>query len=82
MSNVMEFSRHVFKFKLDGVEYNVKHPTVSDIEIFEAQAKDDASVETTIKFLEQLGLEASVARSMEVEHLTKLVEVISGSKKN
>jgi len=82
MSGVIEFSRHVFKFKLDGEEYKVTHPTVKDIEEFESEAKADQGIETTIKFLEKLGLNPVVARSMEVGHLTKLVEVISGAKKN
>ena len=79
---MIEFKRHVFNFKLDGKEYQVKHPTVSDIEKFQESATDNESIDTTINFLSDLGLPVEVSRGMEAEHLQIIVETVSGAKKN
>ena len=78
---MIEFKRHVFEFKLDGKVHSVKHPTVADIENFQAKAGEDESIATTIEFLSELGLDAAVARSMESSHLQTLVETVSGAAK-
>lgn len=76
---MIEFKRTVFVFKLDGQQYEVKHPTVGQIESFQNFEGDD--LEKSIKLLDVLGLPEDVARGMEAGHLKTIVDNIAGSPK-
>ena len=79
---MMEFKRKEFIFKLDGNAYNVKHPTVKQVQEFQKDTegkKESDSLGATIQFLSGLGLPEEIAYGMEPEHLKIVVDNISGT---
>lgn len=82
---MMEFKRKVFKFKLDGDEFFVKHPTVRQIEVFQADSKkvgDDDSIKVAVGLLVTLGLKEDFCYGLEPDHLMTIIEHVSGQKKS
>lgn len=79
----MEFKRKSLEFSFDGEKYKVKFPSVKQLSEFqkEVSVKESAELSDTVNFLDRLGLPADVAYEMELEHLTVIMETISGSKK-
>ena len=79
----MEFKKKVLKFKFEGHDCEVKFPNIKQIEDFQANQKgEDPSLGETLDFLECLGLEKSISYEMEPEHLSEIINHISGQKKS
>ena len=81
---MIEFQRKVFEFKLDGNVYKVKNPSVKDVQAFQKESEkvsEGDSIEMTVEFLAGLGLPKDVAYGMEADHLTTVVNHISGQAK-
>ena len=81
---MIEFQRKVFEFKLDGNVYKVKNPSVKDVQAFQKDSEgsgDAESIDKTVEFLAGLGLPKEVAYGMEADHLTTVVNHISGQAK-
>lgn len=80
----MEFKRKSLEFSFDGEKYKVKFPSVKQLSDFQKdmEAKGGSGdLSDTVKFLEGLGLPQNVSYDLELEHLTVVMETISGSKK-
>ena len=79
----LEFKRRQFSFKIDGKEYRVNHPTVGQLRSFESDNKKSTdNFESTIVFLEKLGLDRELSLGLEMDHLLTIVNSISGQKKS
>lgn len=79
---MIEFDRKKLKFKLDGKEHEVNFPTVGQLKAYQkANQESQDTFETTVDFLEKLGLEKEVCMGLEADHLKTIVEYISGQKK-
>lgn len=81
---MIEFKRKVFEFKLDGEVYRVKNPSVKHVQKFQKESekvKDSEAIDKTVEFLAGLGLPEDVAYGMEADHLTTVVNHISGQAK-
>lgn len=82
---MLEFSKKVLKFKFDGNEYEMKYPSVIQVNLFaekQRKASDDDSLLNVLDLFAELGLPREVSEQLEVEHLTKIVEVLTEGKKN
>jgi len=81
---MIEFKRKVFEFSLDGQVHKVKAPSVKNVQDFQKVSKDSddsESIEKTVEFLASLGLPKDVAYGMEADHLSTVVNHISGQAK-
>ena len=79
----LEFKRKLLRLKLDDQTYELKFPTVRQVDEFSNKAKgkeDDLS--PTLSFLENLGLPEKVSLGMEPDMLKTVIETLSGQKKS
>jgi len=83
---MLEFKSSVLQFKFNGVDCEIKFPTIKALKQFRDDSKkagEDEAADKTIEFLVGLGLQQEIAEALEVDHLKKIIEAISGeSKKN
>lgn len=75
------------KIKIYGVEYSVSRPSVAQVRLITEFSKgtDSNSVEAVdalIEFVSGLGIPKDVIESLEIKHLTALMEHLVGAKKN
>jgi len=78
----MKFERSVLSVNIYGESKEIRFPTLLETKSFtKAQEKGD-EIESLVLFLESLGLERKVSESMEVPHLTKIIEALSSEKKS
>lgn len=75
------------KVNIYGKEYSLTKPTVRQTEKLQEDIKnskedESASFKLMKKWVEDLGLPGEVIMDMELDHFVKLVEHLSGSKKN
>ena len=75
------------KIKILGKEYDVEKPTVKQLRdlnkiISAKDADEDIIFDTIVKFLSDLGIESGVCDNLQMKQLRKLVEYLSGGKKN
>lgn len=81
-----ELKRVVFQYKIDGNVYSVRKPTVQQITELtkkqDAKKEDSEGVESSIEFLDTLGLPKEVGMSLEAHMIEEIVNDVSGSKKN
>ena len=79
----MKFERTEIKVDVYGSEYVLRAPTVEDAEKLGEVKEDDVqgSFEKSVRLLEDLGLPENVTRSMEMNHLTQLMDLIMPKKK-
>ena len=86
MSEVHKFEDECFKFELRGETYKVDLPSFDASEKLmkkqEGLESDSDYVPLMLEFLEELGLPKDVARSMQINHLTYLIDRLLGRKKN
>ena len=79
---MLEFSRRELKFKLDDREHNVNFPSVKQMaEYSKAYAESEDKFESVIEFLVKLGLEKEVCENLELDHLNKIIKVLTEEKK-
>lgn len=67
------------------VEYDVKKPTVRQVQALQEDLKDEdqvKSMKALCLFFSQLGLPEDVILDLDLESLTRLGEYVNGSKKN
>jgi hypothetical protein len=83
---MLEFKSSSLQFKFNAVDCNVKFPTIKSLKEFRQKTKDmgeESSIDQTIEFLCGLGLQREVAEALEVQHLQKIIDSLTGeSKKN
>lgn len=80
---MIELKKKVYKFKYDGNEYELKAPTIRQVEKMQREAKglkEENAIESTLNFLNDLGLPKKIAYDMEAEHLEIIVNEVSGVK--
>lgn len=80
---MIELKKKVYKFKYDGAEYVLKAPTIRQVEKMQREAKElkeENAIESTLNFLNDLGLPKKIAYDMEAEHLETIVNAVSGVK--
>jgi len=79
-----ELKRVVFQYKIDGNTYSVRKPTIKQIRELqnEKDKEEEEQVESSILFLDSLGLPKEVGFSLEDHMIEEIVNDISGSKKN
>jgi len=70
--------------KIFDVEYELKKPSVRQIEEYQAAIKNDemGSVAILSKFFVDLGLPEEIVKELDIESLTELSVYINGGKKN
>jgi hypothetical protein len=72
--------------KIMGVDYDVRKPTIGEVEENAEQAKindgdPSATVKQVISFIGKLGIPENVLRSLELDQLNEIMEYLNGSKK-
>jgi len=82
----MKLVRTVFEIELDDKKFSLRKPTFKESQKYREDlsklgASEDAS-NVIMNHLESLGLPNGVFESLESDHITQLLEVISGLKKN
>jgi len=79
---MLEFSRRELQFKLDDVEYNIKFPSVKQMSSYsKAYAESADKFDSVIEFLVELGLEKEMCENLELDHLNKIIKVLTEEKK-
>jgi hypothetical protein len=80
---MLEFKSSVLQFKFNGTDCAVKFPTIKALKEFRDKTKGMAEddVDKTIEFLTGLGLQKDVAESLEVSHLSSIIEALAGESK-
>jgi len=79
----MDFKKRVLKFKFEDTEYSVSFPNNRRLNEFQKEQKvikEEDSLESLIKFLNELGLPSEVAWDMEPQHLTQILESFNQKK--
>lgn len=81
---MLELKKKELKFKFDGNEYTITHPTVKQVKELqgELKKKDADSFELMLDLFDKLGLPKDVAEEMEPEHLQIIEENLMGQKKS
>ena len=79
---MLEFQRRELQFKLDGNEYGLKFPNVEQMSKYSMDyEKAEDKLGSIVSFLELLGLDSKVSRSMELSHLTTIIKELTAEKK-
>lgn len=78
--------RTVFKVKFDGKTHDMRKPTVAEVGLLDAKMKEAggevSQLDVTKEFLHQLGMPMEVLNALEVEQFGKLLDGVTGIKKN
>ena len=79
----MEFFSKELEFKFNGEDQKCRFPTIRELKDYQKDyAKTEEKLDVIEGFLIKLGLKEEVVQSLHMDHLTKIIEEISGAKKN
>jgi len=79
-----ELKRTKMSITVYGQKFEVKKPTVREIENFQSQLSSEETndMETMTSFLVSLGFNADIIKDMEMDHFMDLLSYLTGVKKN
>lgn len=80
----MKLVRTVFEIELDDKKFELRKPKFKETQQYrESLLKEGADAGVVMKeFLEALGLPIGVYDELEMDHITQLMDAVTGSKKN
>jgi len=80
---MLKFKKSVQEIDLYGEKFEVRFPTVGELDSFSEQMlKSTSEFKTLAGFLAALGLPEDKAESMELGHLKELIDILSTQKKS
>lgn len=82
----MKLVRTVFEIEIDDTKFELRKPKFKETQQYRddltsLKPGDDVYI-VMQKYLESLGLPVGMFASLEIDHITQLMETVSGSKKN
>jgi uncharacterized membrane protein len=80
----LNLSKKKLKVTWDGQQFDVVFPTIKLLKDYQAdyaKADEQNQTETIQKFIAKLGLPMEATDEMEPEHLSEIVQVLTGQKK-
>lgn len=82
----MKLVRTVFEIEIDDKKFELRKPKFKETQQYRddltsLKPGDDVYL-VMQKYLESLGLPVGMFASLEIDHITQLMETVSGSKKN
>lgn len=79
---MLEFRSRRLKFKYNDEAYELDFPSIQKLMDYEkAQKKDPENSDKLFEFLESLGLDQDVSRSMEIQMVTTIMQEFNKEKK-
>ena len=79
---MLDFKKRVLQFKLDGEVHEVRYPSVKEIKLMqERQKKKENEFVVLEEVLIDLGLKKEIFDTLEVDHLSSIVEMLVNPKK-
>lgn len=79
---MIELNRKTTKFKIDGEEYSVPHPSMGQYREFMKAGDTEDQLQGTIDLLISLGLKEDLVLSLEPSHVFAIVESFKFEKKS
>lgn len=82
----MKLVRTVFEIELDDKKFSLRKPTFKESQKYREDllkmGENGDAAQVMASFLENLGLPKEVFETLEFDHITQLMEAVTGSKKN
>ena len=82
---MLELVRKKLPVSIDGTIYELRAPTYGDSVEYENELKKAESTEqraeVLFSYLTKLGLPADVAKTLEIDHITEIIQYVSAEKK-
>jgi hypothetical protein len=78
----VQVQRKVYEFDLDGDTFQVRRPTVDELREF-AEPKDDKNADDALfSLLDKCGFPESKARSIDIDLVNQITDIVIPKKKN
>ena len=82
----MKLVRTVFEIELDDKQFSLRKPTFKESQQYREDllkiGENGDAAQVMMSFLENLGLPEEVFETLEFDHITQLMDAVTGSKKN
>ncbi len=82
----MKLVRTVFEIEIDDKKFELRKPTFKESQQYRESllklGTDGDAAQVMKEFLEKLGLPSDVFDGLEFDHITQLMDAVTGSKKN
>lgn len=79
----MQFKRTIFNIDVYGEKFNIQKLNASELMDYqkklEATKSESGAMDTTLKMLSKQGIPVNLLKSMEIDHLNKLVGAVCGT---
>lgn len=82
----MKLVRTVFEIELDDKKFSLRKPTFKESQQYREDllkmGENGDAAQVMMSFLENLGLPKEVFETLEFDHITQIMDAVTGSKKN
>lgn len=83
---MLKLEKKVLEFEFDGKAYRIPFPTMDQLSQFQKKSREENgnedSIEKVIIFLNSLGLDEELCRSLQPDHANLIIEHLTEVKKN